>query len=172
MPLEDLVGPNKYLDALNRNWPLDSDTASEGNDHISGHKNVVLNTFPGPNGNGLEEAVHVERSALFVAVEHIVDGDQGDGVADHALDQHGVGSQLAQRCQRQGDAVAQGKTGDHDQHIARAPGQQHQAQLEGDVIDADEDVLDAEQGIGAPDVAADSVRPGRYQVDAVPLLVA
>ncbi len=88
MPLEDLVGPNKYLDALNRNWPLDSDTASEGNDHISGHKNVVLNTFPGPNGNGLEEAVHVERSALFV--------DNGNGTDRQGALEMAVGS-TAQR---------------------------------------------------------------------------
>ncbi len=88
MPLEDLVGPNKYLDALNRNWPLDADTASEGNDHISGHKNVVLNTFPGPNGNGLEEAVHVERSALFV--------DNGNGEDRQGALEMAVGS-TAQR---------------------------------------------------------------------------
>ena len=73
MPLEDLTGPNKYLDALNRDWPLGSDAPSEGDDHIRGHKNVNLNTFPGPNGNGLEEPVHVERAAIFAENENGTD---------------------------------------------------------------------------------------------------
>lgn len=84
MPLEDLVGPNKFLDALNRNWPLDGDTASEGNDHISGHKNVVLNTFPGADGNGLDGPVHVERAALFV--------DNGNGTDRQGALEMAVGS--------------------------------------------------------------------------------
>ncbi len=45
MPLEDLVGPNKYLDALVKEWPLGIDAFSEGDDHIRGIKNVLLNTF-------------------------------------------------------------------------------------------------------------------------------
>ncbi len=45
MPLEDLEGPDKYLNALNRSWPLDDDPRPEGDNHIRGFKNVILNTF-------------------------------------------------------------------------------------------------------------------------------
>ncbi len=46
MPLENLVGPDKFLDALNRLWPLGTDEKLEGDDHIRGVKNVTLNSFP------------------------------------------------------------------------------------------------------------------------------
>lgn len=45
MALEDLVGPDKFLDALVREWPTGTDPKSEGDDHIRGVKNVILNTF-------------------------------------------------------------------------------------------------------------------------------
>ena len=45
MPLEDLDGPDKYLNALNKDWPLDDDPRPEGDNHIRGFKNVILNTF-------------------------------------------------------------------------------------------------------------------------------
>ncbi len=45
MPLEDLTGTDKYLDAFNKDWPLDDDERPEGDDHIRGIKNVLINTF-------------------------------------------------------------------------------------------------------------------------------
>ena len=45
MPLEDLTGSDKYLDALNKDWPTDDDERPEGDNHIRGIKNVLLNTF-------------------------------------------------------------------------------------------------------------------------------
>ena len=45
MPLEDLVGNNKYLADLVREWPLGIDPLAEGDDHIRGVKNVLINTF-------------------------------------------------------------------------------------------------------------------------------
>ncbi len=46
MPLEDLVGPNKFITDLVREWPLGIDPFAEGDDHIRGVKNTVLNSFP------------------------------------------------------------------------------------------------------------------------------
>ncbi len=46
MPLEDLTGPNKYIDDLVREWPLGIDPFSEGDDHLRGLKNVLKNSFP------------------------------------------------------------------------------------------------------------------------------
>ncbi len=46
MPLEDLVGPNKFIDDLVKEWPLGIDPFSEGDDHIRGVKNVLGNSFP------------------------------------------------------------------------------------------------------------------------------
>ncbi len=46
MPLEDLVGPDKFVDALVREWPLGADVKYEGDDHLRGLKNTILNTFP------------------------------------------------------------------------------------------------------------------------------
>ncbi|MFM2447136.1 MAG: hypothetical protein RI936_1583 [Pseudomonadota bacterium] len=45
-PLEDLTGSDKFIDALNRDNPAGPDPKSQGDDHIRGVKNVLLNTFP------------------------------------------------------------------------------------------------------------------------------
>lgn len=51
MALEDLTGLSKYIDALNRNNPDGSlDGKNQGDDHIRGFKNVLLNTFPNISG--------------------------------------------------------------------------------------------------------------------------
>jgi len=50
MPLEDLIGPDKFPDALVRDWPLGADVKSEGDDHLRGVKNVIKNTFPNLTG--------------------------------------------------------------------------------------------------------------------------
>lgn len=46
MPLEDLVGPNKFISDLVREWPLGIDPIAEGDDHIRGLKNTLRNSFP------------------------------------------------------------------------------------------------------------------------------
>jgi hypothetical protein len=47
MALEDLTGTNKYIANLVNTNPLSADDRREGDDHIRGIKNVLLNTFPG-----------------------------------------------------------------------------------------------------------------------------
>lgn len=49
MALEDLTG-SKTIDALDPNNPEGSDGKNEGDDHIRGFKNVILNTFPNITG--------------------------------------------------------------------------------------------------------------------------
>jgi hypothetical protein len=43
MPLENLEGPDVFIDDLNNAWPLGSDTPAEGDDHLRGIKNVLRN---------------------------------------------------------------------------------------------------------------------------------
>lgn len=51
MPLENLEGPDVFVDDLNNAWPLGSDTPQEGDDHLRGIKNVLRN-WAGTYGNG------------------------------------------------------------------------------------------------------------------------
>lgn len=60
MALEDLVGTLKYIDALVITNPNSSDPKSEGDNHLQGIKNVLVNTFP--NISGICEATHTELS--------------------------------------------------------------------------------------------------------------
>ena len=46
MGLEDLTGTGKFIDDLVNTNPLDGDQRSEGNKHIFGIKNVLLNSLP------------------------------------------------------------------------------------------------------------------------------
>lgn len=47
MPLEDLTGPSKFVNALNSLNPDGAtDRVNEGDDHLRGIKNVLKNTFP------------------------------------------------------------------------------------------------------------------------------
>lgn len=51
MPLEDLTGSNKYISNLVQTNPVGAtDLVSQGDDHIRGIKNVLLNTFPAITG--------------------------------------------------------------------------------------------------------------------------
>lgn len=51
MSLEDLTGTSKYIDALNKNNPDGAlDGKNEGDNHIKGVKNVILNTWPNIDG--------------------------------------------------------------------------------------------------------------------------
>lgn len=59
MALEDLTGPNVFIDALVEANPFGTDPKSEGDDHIRGVKNVLGNQFP-----ALTEAVTATAAEL------------------------------------------------------------------------------------------------------------
>jgi hypothetical protein len=50
MALENLTGPDKFISALVPGNPSGGDDKREGDDHIRGIKNVLVNTFPNVNG--------------------------------------------------------------------------------------------------------------------------
>jgi len=62
MALEDLTGTNKYIDALVNTNPSSTDPRSEGDNHIQGVKNVLLNTFAAI--TGAVTATHTELNKL------------------------------------------------------------------------------------------------------------
>jgi microcystin-dependent protein len=63
MALEDLTGNNKYISNLVQTNPVGAtDYVSQGDDHIRGIKNVILNTFP--NITGPVELTQQELNAL------------------------------------------------------------------------------------------------------------
>lgn len=50
MALENLVGPDIYIDNLVRTNPAIDDPVSQGDDHLRGIKNSLLNSFPNITG--------------------------------------------------------------------------------------------------------------------------
>lgn len=50
MPLEDLVGSDKYIDDLQPLWPLGQEFLDGADNHMRGIKNVLQNTFPNITG--------------------------------------------------------------------------------------------------------------------------
>ena len=68
MPLEDLIGPDKYLDALNKAWPENDDAKREGDDHFRGVKNVLQNTFP-----NLDGEVAFTASQMVLGIQNGID---------------------------------------------------------------------------------------------------
>jgi microcystin-dependent protein len=63
MALEDLTGNNKYISNLVQTNPVGAtDYVSQGDDHIRGIKNVILNTFP--NITGPVELTQQQLNAL------------------------------------------------------------------------------------------------------------
>ena len=70
MPLEDLTGPSKYINALIVSNPVGTDTRREGDNHIGGVKNVIKNTFP--NVAGAVSASHGDLSACENFEEAVV----------------------------------------------------------------------------------------------------
>lgn len=68
MALEDLAGPSRYLDALNRAWPELTDQKLDVAvvaGHIPGIKNVLLNTFPKLNGPVDYDATEMSNAILW-----------------------------------------------------------------------------------------------------------
>lgn len=50
MPLENLTGSNVFITNLVPTNPAGTDVVSEGDDHLRGTKNVLINSFPAING--------------------------------------------------------------------------------------------------------------------------
>lgn len=65
MALEDLTGPDKFISALVETNPEYQDDRRQGDDHIRGVKNVLLNTFP-----TLNEAISATPGRLNGAVNN------------------------------------------------------------------------------------------------------
>lgn len=63
MALEDLTGSDKYITALVPTNPLGDDDRRQGDDHIRGVKNVLLNTFPALNGPVTATDEEINRAA-------------------------------------------------------------------------------------------------------------
>lgn len=65
MALENMTGPNAYISAMVQTNPAATDPEGEGDDHLRGIKNCILNTFP--NINGPVNATEEQLNALLVA---------------------------------------------------------------------------------------------------------
>jgi len=50
MALENMTGPNAYISAMVQTNPTNTDPEGEGDDHLRGIKNCILNTFPNITG--------------------------------------------------------------------------------------------------------------------------
>jgi hypothetical protein len=61
MALENLVGDDKFITALVDTNPTGGDDKREGDDHIRGIKNVLLNSFPNINGQVTATAAELDQ---------------------------------------------------------------------------------------------------------------
>jgi hypothetical protein len=64
MPLEDLTGPDKFIDALVNTNPPPADPLDEGCFHLTGIKNVLGNSFPGITGAVTATQAQIDGVAL------------------------------------------------------------------------------------------------------------
>lgn len=105
MSLENLVGPDKFLSALVPANPTGGDDKREGDDHIRGIKNVLLNSFP--NVNAAVTATDEELSSVVGKVNRSGDNMTGplavngplsapgaNGITSRILEGGGHGLQL------------------------------------------------------------------------------
>lgn len=53
-----------FLSDLNQNWPLDTDSATQGDDHLRLIKSVLRSTFPGSGGNGFSKQIIATEDEL------------------------------------------------------------------------------------------------------------
>lgn len=75
MALEDLTGPNKFITSLVNTNPLAADDRREGDDHIRGIKNVLLNTFPGVNkAIAFADYIRADGTVAMTAPLQLADG--------------------------------------------------------------------------------------------------
>jgi len=82
MPLESLTGASVFIDDLVNTNPVGaSDPKSEGDDHIRGIKNVLLNSFPGV--TGAVSATHTELNTLDGITANVNELNYSDGVTSN-----------------------------------------------------------------------------------------
>jgi hypothetical protein len=74
MALEDLTGTNKFIGNLVNTNPLSADDRREGDDHIRGIKNVLLNSFP-----KITSALDLSSDELEAAVPRATNAVQKTG---------------------------------------------------------------------------------------------
>jgi len=60
MPVESAT----YIDKLEKDYPLQDDDVSQGDDHLRLTKSVLKNTFPGSGGDGFKEAITASETEL------------------------------------------------------------------------------------------------------------
>lgn len=53
-----------FLSGLNPNWPLDTDSATQGDDQLRLIKSVLRSTFPGASGNGFSKQIIATEDEL------------------------------------------------------------------------------------------------------------
>lgn len=53
-----------FLSGLNPNWPLDTDSGTQGDDHLRLIKSVLRSTFPGASGNGFSKQIIATEDEL------------------------------------------------------------------------------------------------------------
>jgi hypothetical protein len=101
MALEDLTGTDKFIDDLINTNPVGAtDVKADGDDHIRGIKNVLLNTFP--NITGAVTASHTELSILdgatiSTAELNVLDGATLSTAELNVLDGAVAGTQVASK---------------------------------------------------------------------------
>ena len=83
MALEDLVGPDKFISNLVNSNPTGTDVKAEGDDHIRGVKNTLVNTFPSCTAAMIESltASQMKMAAVDVILKNdkaLLSRDGGD----------------------------------------------------------------------------------------------
>lgn len=71
MALEDLTGPAKFIGNLVAANPTPDDWEDEGDDHIRGIKNVLLNTFPRATGDVMKNLIGMVAAFMIVPARWI-----------------------------------------------------------------------------------------------------
>ena len=71
MGLEAINGPGIYVDALVSTNPLPSDPKSEGQQHLTGVKNTILNTFPNVAAEVTGSAAEINAAVALAAAPPI-----------------------------------------------------------------------------------------------------
>ena len=84
MALEDLVGPDKTIPALESENPAGADKVYQGAAHIRGIKNVILNQFP-----QIAQPVTATADILEQDVE-VIDALFPVGMVHHGFDPNGI----------------------------------------------------------------------------------
>jgi hypothetical protein len=84
MGLEDLTGASKFIDDLVNTNPASGDSPSQGDDHIRGVKNVLVNSFPSI--TGAVTSTHTELNILDGVTSTTAELNILDGVTSTAAE--------------------------------------------------------------------------------------